>query len=207
MIENLSVSTSYNMAADSLRWSNINTNMLVKLTKGFNLNLQATWDPYCYQLNEYGNPVRVDVLRSQAGRGWARLASAGTSFSYTFNNDTFKKKEDRETPQTADEEMAEDPLQNSAAAAEEKNRRMRGGNSDSDEGEYDSDGYYRWNVPWSLTLNYSVSYAYGDFNKEKLEYNGRFIQNLSLSGNLNLTKGWSFNFSASYDFTAKKSPI
>lgn len=92
MIENLSVSTSYNMAADSLRWSNINTNMLVKLTKGFNLNLQATWDPYCYQLNEYGNPVRVDVLRSQAGRGWARLASAGTSFSYTFNNDTFKKK-------------------------------------------------------------------------------------------------------------------
>ena len=204
LIENLSVSTSYNMAADSLRWSNINTNMLVKLTKGFNLNLQATWDPYCYQLNEYGNPVRVDVLRSQAGRGWARLASAGTSFSYTFNNDTFKKKEDRETPQTADEEMAEDPLQNSAAAAEEKNRRMRGGNSDSDEGEYDSDGYYRWNVPWSLTLNYSVSYAYGDFNKEKLEYNGRFIQNLSLSGNLNLTKGWSFNFSASYDFTAKK---
>lgn len=204
LIENLSVSTSYNMAADSLRWSNINTSMLVKLTKGFNLNLQATWDPYCYQLNEYGNPVRVDVLRSQAGRGWARLASAGTSFSYTFNNDTFKKKEDRETPQTADEEMSEDPLQNSAAAAEEKNRRMRGGNSDSDEGEYDSDGYYRWNVPWSLTLNYSVSYAYGDFNKEKLEYNGRFIQNLSLSGNLNLTKGWSFNFSASYDFTAKK---
>lgn len=204
LIENLSVSTSYNMAADSLRWSNINTNLLIKLTKGFNLNLQATWDPYCYQLNEYGNPVRVDVLRSQAGRGWARLASAGTSFSYTFNNDTFKKKEDRETPQTADEEMAEDPLQNSAAAAEEKNRRLRGGNKNTDEGEYDSDGYYRWNVPWSLTLNYSVSYAYGDFNKEKMEYNGRFVQNLSLSGNLNLTKGWSFNFSASYDFTAKK---
>ncbi len=78
LIENLSVSTSYNMAADSLRWSNINTNLLVKITQGFNLNLQATWDPYCYQLNEYGNPGRVDVLRAQAGRGWARLASAGT---------------------------------------------------------------------------------------------------------------------------------
>ena len=192
------------MAADSLRWSNINTKLLVKIPQGFNLNWQATWDPYCYQLNEYGNPVRVDVLRSQAGRGWARLASAGTSFSYTFNNDTFKKKENRETPQTAEEEMAEDPLQNSAAAAEEQNRRLRGGNKTSDEGEYDSDGYYRWTVPWSLTLNYSVSYAYGDFNKEKMEYDGRFVQNLSLSGNLNLTKGWSFNFSASYDFTAKK---
>ena len=37
-----------------------------------------------------------------------------------------------------------------------------------------------------------------------MEYNGRFTQNLSLSGNINLTKNWSFNFSASYDFNAKK---
>ena len=37
-----------------------------------------------------------------------------------------------------------------------------------------------------------------------MEYDGKFVQNLSLSGNLNLTKGWSFNFTASYDFEAKK---
>ena len=70
--------------------------------------------------------------------------------------------------------------------------------------EYDSDGYYRWKVPWSLTINYSVSYAYGKFNKQKMEYDGRFVQNLSLSGSLKFTKAWSFNFSASYDFDAKK---
>ncbi len=206
LIENLTVGTSYNLAADSLKWSNLNINLLIKLTKGLNLNLRTTWDPYCYQLNSAGNPVRVDVLRSQAGRGWARLSSAGTSFSYTFNNDTFKKKEKRDQPKTGEEEMdaANDPLANSAAANQEKERQRRSTNKSGGDAEYDSDGYYRWKIPWSLTFNYSVNYTYGAFNKEKLEYDGKFVQNLSVSGNLNLTQGWAFNFSASYDFNAKK---
>ncbi len=205
LIENLSVSTSYNMAADSLRWSNINTSMLIKITKGFNLNLQATWDPYCYGLNEAGNPVRIDVLRSsRPGKGLARLSSAGTSFSYTFNNDTFKKKEDRETPEQETDEGVDDPLENSAAADQEKDRRRREGSKSGEKDEYDSDGYYRWKIPWSLTVNYSISYAYGKFNKEKMEYDARLVQNLSFSGNINFTKGWAFNFSASFDFEAKK---
>ena len=206
LIENLTVSTSYNLAADSLRWSNVNVNLLIKLTKGLNLNLRTTWDPYCYQLNSAGNPVRVDVLRSQAGRGWARLSSAGTSFSYTINNDTFKKKDKREQPATAEEEIgdANDPLANSAAASAERDNRRRSGNQSNGNDEFDSDGYYSWKIPWSLTFNYSINYTYGKFNKEKMEYDGKFVQNLSLSGNLNLTKGWSFNFTASYDFEAKK---
>ena len=206
LIENLTVGTSYNLAADSLRWSNINVNVLIKIAKGLNLNLRTTWDPYCYQLNAAGNPVRVDVLRSQAGRGWARLSSAGTSFSYTFNNDTFKKKETRDKPATGNEEIAQgdDPLANSAAAKEESNNKRRSGNRSNSNNEFDSDGYYNWKIPWSLTFNYSINYTYGAFNKEKMEYDGKFVQNLSLSGNLNLTKGWSFNFTASYDFEAKK---
>ena len=205
LIENLTVGTSYNLAADSLRWSNINVNVLIKLAKGLNLNLRTTWDPYCYQLNSAGNPVRVDVLRSQAGKGWARLSSAGTSFSYTLNNDTFKKKEKRDKSDAEGEVSdSDDPLANSAAADEERTQRRRSGGDKNNNDEYDSDGYYRWKVPWSLTINYSVSYAYGKFNKQKMEYDGRFVQNLSLSGSLKFTKAWSFNFSASYDFDAKK---
>ena len=205
LIENLTVGTSYNLAADSLRWSNINVNVLIKLAKGLNLNLRTTWDPYCYQLISAGNPVRVDVLRSQAGKGWARLSSAGTSFSYTLNNDTFKKKEKRDKPDAEGEVSdSDDPLANSAAADEERTQRRRSGGDKNNNDEYDSDGYYRWKVPWSLTINYSVSYAYGKFNKQKMEYDGRFVQNLSLSGSLKFTKAWSFNFSASYDFDAKK---
>ena len=92
LIENLSISESYNFAADSLNWSNLNTSILLRITKGFNLNLSATWDVYTYQLNEAGNPVRVNIPRWKAGKGIGRLSSTGTSFSYTLNNDTFKRK-------------------------------------------------------------------------------------------------------------------
>ncbi len=204
LIENLSVSTSYNLAADSLRWSNVNVNLLVKITKGLNLNLRTTWDPYCYQLNAAGNPVRVDVLRSQAGRGLARLSSAGTSFSYTFNNDTFKKKPKKEKQPTGEEQLEDGAMGETPPVGERPNNNRRNDSKKNEGGEYDSDGYYRWKVPWSLSVNYSVNYTYGQFNKEKMEYDGKFVQNLSLSGNLSLAKGWSFNFTTSYDFNAKK---
>ena len=61
-----------------------------------------------------------------------------------------------------------------------------------------------WTVPWSLTFNYSVNYGYGNFNKKKMEYDGRITQNLSFSGNIKPTKNWSLGFSASYDFNAHK---
>ncbi|MDE6444736.1 MAG: LPS-assembly protein LptD, partial [Muribaculaceae bacterium] len=92
LIENFSISQSYNFAADSMNWSNINTSILLRLIKNFNLNLSATWDPYTYRLNSSGSPVKVNVPRWKAGKGWARLSSTGTSFSYTFNNQTFKRK-------------------------------------------------------------------------------------------------------------------
>ncbi|MBO8438602.1 MAG: LPS-assembly protein LptD, partial [Bacteroidetes bacterium] len=65
-------------------------------------------------------------------------------------------------------------------------------------------GYMVWKIPWSLSVNYSFSYGYGDFNKEKMEYNGKITQNLSFSGNIQPTKNWIFTFSTSYDFDTKK---
>lgn len=81
LIENFTVSQSYNFAADSLNWSNINTSLLLRLSRQFNLNLSATWDVYTYQLNSAGNPVRVNIPRWKAGKGLGRLSSTGTSLS------------------------------------------------------------------------------------------------------------------------------
>ncbi|MDE6109182.1 MAG: LPS-assembly protein LptD, partial [Muribaculaceae bacterium] len=67
-----------------------------------------------------------------------------------------------------------------------------------------SDGYAKWEVPWSLTFNYSINYSYGAFNKKKMEYDGRITQNLSFSGSIRPTKNWNFSFSASYNFDTGK---
>lgn len=197
LIENFSVNQSYNFAADSLRFSNIQTSLMLRLVKNFNLNLSATWDVYTYALNAAGNPVRVDKLRITHGKGLGRLSSTGTSFSYTFNNDTFKKKKSNDTK---NKEKNPDQI--------ERQDSNRGHSHREGEGEQDTqlnaDGYMPWTVPWSLTFNYSVNYGYGNFNKKKMEYDGRITQNLSFSGNIKPTKNWSLGFSASYDFNAHK---
>lgn len=201
LIENLTAGISYNMAADSMNWSNINTSILIKLTKNFNLQASAVFDTYTYQLNEYGNPVRVNIPRWKAGKGLGRLSSTGTSFSYTFSNDTFKKKSKNNTKET-EASTNETPIDNNTENTE--NRENENQEKTEDTGLEMKDGYMVWNVPWSLSVNYSINYGYGTFNKKKMEYNGKITQNLSFSGRIQPTKNWSFNFSASYDFDAKK---
>ena len=61
-----------------------------------------------------------------------------------------------------------------------------------------------WDFPWNLTFNYSLSYSYGKFNTRKMEYDGKWTQNLSLNGNVRPTKNWNLNFSASYNFDTHK---
>ena len=66
------------------------------------------------------------------------------------------------------------------------------------------DGYAKWDCPWNLTVNYSLSYGYGTFNYDKLEYNGRWTQNLSMNASIRPTKNWAFSASASYNFDTHK---
>lgn len=206
LIENFTVSQSYNFAADSLRWSNINTSLLLRLSKQFNLNLSATWDVYTYELNSYGNPVRVDKLRLTHGKGLGRLSSTGTSFSYTFNNDTFRrKKKNGDNPPETNGNLGNNPRDDDwdDSGYGQPDRLSDKDDSDSDL-DLTPEGYVRWEVPWSLSVNYSVNYGYGEFDKEKMEYKGRITQNLSLSGNIRPTKNWEFSASASYNFDTHK---
>ena len=198
LIENFTLSQSCNLAADSMKWSNLNTSIMLRLVKGFNLNLSATWDVYKYALNENGMPVRINKLRLFNGGGWGRLSSTGTSFSYTFNNDTFKRKknnkqEDKQTKQNNN-------LNRDNKAEDEEQDEGKGPTTDLEL----VDGYAKWDCPWSLTLNYSLSYGYGTFNYKKLEYNGKCTQNLSFNATIRPTKNWSISASGSYNFDTHK---
>ena len=206
LIENLSVSQSYNFAADSMNWSDINTSILIRLVKNFNLNLSATWDVYTYQLNSSGNPVRVNIPRWKAGKGLGRLRNTGTSFSYTFNNNTFKKKDKKDDKRgnRRDDDEDYDPDDDEGDNFSGNNNRRRDRDNESNMVEMNDGGYMKWEVPWSLTFNYSINYGYGNFNKEKMEYDPRITQNLSFSGNIQPTKNWNFGFSASYNFDTHK---
>ncbi len=213
LIDDLSFNWGYNFAADSFKWGeNIATNLRLKLGT-YTLNLNMQMDPYTYKnIGTAEKPVgrRVDKLRIASGKGMARLRSTGTSFSYTFNNDTFKKlfkkgedsgsaKKEETTDMNLDDEnmdQLEDNLQGKPMRQDKQN----------DRAEIDEDGYAAHSIPWSFTFNYSLNMNYdmAKFNPKTNEYKYMFTHGLSFSGNIQPTKNWQVNFSATYDFREKK---
>ena len=208
LIDKLSLGMSYNLAADSFQWSDLSASIRLKLSKSYTLNLSGMFDTYTYD----ENGQRLDIPRWKAGKGIGRLRSTSTSFSYTFNNDTFKKlfgKKDEGTSGTGASATGQEgtdpgvgPTDGEATGEEAVGSRLLGKKKDT--GEYDSDGYLVGNIPWSLSFSYSLSLGYGTFNREKREYDYRLTNSLSFNGNIQPTKNWTFNFNATYDFDAKK---
>src|SRR5574344_2140366 len=92
LIDKLSLGISYNMAADSFKWSDMSVSLHLKLSKSYSINMNGMLDTYGYGYNSSIKSVyRVDKPRWALGKGIGRLKSTSTSFSYTLNNDTFKK--------------------------------------------------------------------------------------------------------------------
>jgi len=209
LIDNLGINFSYNMAADSLKWSNINTNIRLKLSKSLTINLNAVFDPYLYDLveNDAGKVTglrRVDKLRVANGKGIGRLMSTGYSISPSINQDTFKKWFSKDGDSTS-KENTDDPSTSSEDDEGENKPRESLFAKKEETGEYDSDGYYKNEVKWDLGFNYSMNYRYSNRIDEKAkEFKRELTHNFGLSGSIQPTKNWNFRFSASYDFDNKK---
>lgn len=208
LIDDLGINFSNNLMADSMKWSMINTNIRLKLSKSYTLSLNATWDPYMYELDKNDRPVAVDKLRLFNGKGFGKLQSTGTSFSYSINQSTFKNlfsKKDG-TKDDDDEKDNDLPLPDDGTIGRNPNETGvrtsvfdTGANS---YGEFDEDGYLKNEIQWNLSFNYSVRYAYdrSNFNKEKMEYPGLLTHSLGFSGSLQPTKNWNFSFNTDYNF-------
>ena len=204
LIDKLSLGMSYNLAADSFQWSDLSASIRLKLSKSYTLNLSGTFDTYTY--NENGQ--RVDIPRWKAGKGIGRLRNTSTSFSYTFNNNTFKELFGRDDKEDSGSETTEGASDGLAVEGETAGEETTGGSRllgrKKETGEFDSDGYQVGTIPWSLSFSYSLSLGYGTFNREKREYNYRLTNSLSFNGSIQPTKNWNINFNATYDFDAKK---
>lgn len=212
LIDKLSLGMSYNMAADSFKWSDLNVGLRIKFSKSYTLNLNGTFDTYTYGYDEKTGAVRrVNIPRWQAGKGFGRLRQTGTSFSYTFNNDTFAKwfgkkdKEDKSDQASLGQDGENDPQLEQIVDGEKPKK--NGGSlreAKKNSGDVDSYGYLVQKVPWSLSFNYSMQLRYGDFDPSKLEYKYKLTHALSFNGNIQPTKNWKFNFNATYDFDTHK---
>jgi hypothetical protein len=90
LIDELGGSISYNMAAKTKPWSDLSMRLRLKLTKSYTFNFNTSFATYAYQFDKNGNVYVGDKTEWSYGR-FGRFQGSGSSFSYTFDNSTWKK--------------------------------------------------------------------------------------------------------------------
>ena len=208
IIDNLSISGGYNFIADSMNWSNFSVNLRIKIPKvNYTINLSGQFDPYMYTTTSSGRHVRCNELYWNHGR-FPHFLGTSTSFSYTFNNDVVKRWFDRS--EKNDEESLEnetldeptiDPLTGEIIEPEHSTKKKQ-----KKKEELTDDGYLFAQIPWSLSISYSLRYGASstEWNEKKNYYKMEFRHNLSFSASIGLGSGWKASTSLSYDVNAKK---
>lgn len=107
LIDNLTLSTNYNIAKDSLRWNPLSLGARTKLFKDLDVRYAAAFDPYILDstgkknLNQYEWTVNRRLLRM-------KNASWKLGLNLKLSNDTFKKKD--KTQEGTKKEAAKKPL-------------------------------------------------------------------------------------------------
>lgn len=176
LIDNFHIDGGYNFVADSMNWNNFNVSLRIKIPKvNYSINLATTLDPYMYERNALGTPVRTNKQYWHNGKmpNWSGI---GTNFSYTFNNQTFQKWFKKKDKTGQDSTIVEV-----------------------------DDGYVKTEIPWSLSVNYSIAYRNsGRVDTTTLMPIKKLTNNLSFSGTIGFGKGWKVSASTSFDFDAKK---
>lgn len=206
LIDQLGASLSYDMA--NKKWSDLSMNVRLKLTKSYTFNMNASFATYAYQFDDQGNVVVGDRTEWSYGR-FGRFQGYSGSFSYTLNNDTFKKlfgkSEDKGEDDKKKEESEDDDNAENAEQKEEETNNS--GMRKTESAATDADGYLAFKFPWSISLSYSYSIREDrtkDINIKTMRYPYSLTHSLNVSGNFKIGSRWNMNYSTGYDFTTKE---
>ncbi len=212
IIDELGANISYNMASKTQPWSNLSTRLRLKWGK-FTLNLNSTWATYAYEFDQNGNVIVGNRTEWSYGR-FGRFQGMSKNFSYTFNNQTFKKWKKtlrklfygEDDDDYAENEQENEDVDNDTEIEERDNRRGTEKDKGSKEG-LDEDGYMIFNIPWSFSISYGITMTEDrsrNINVKNMRYPYKFVHNLNFSGNVKLSSNWNVNFTSGWDFTTKE---
>ncbi|MDR2085110.1 MAG: LPS-assembly protein LptD [Bacteroidales bacterium] len=177
LIENLTISTYYDFAKDSLRLAPLTISGRTSIIKGLNISYSTQLSPY--KVNEDGVTINEFIWKTEKRLFAPPSQSWNLGFSYTLNQNTFKKKNNNSIQQQNDSPPEIDPIF------------------------YNSFEYIDWDNPWSISLNYNFRYEIrnimvnGEYEKQTTLVNA-----ISCTGNVNITPKWKISYNLTYDLKA-----
>jgi hypothetical protein len=187
LLNNLNFSTSYDITADSLRWSPMRVSGGTLLFKQkMNVNFAMTLDPYA--INNAGS--RINTWNIDNNGSLFRMTSANMTLNYAFSSKDFDDA-DKKNRQGERNGGREDDLFGSNADLGD--RRQSQFKDDDNEAEAFNE-FFKYKLPWDMTLAYSLTYSNNN-REEKITGNS-----LMVSMNTDLTPKWKIGVSTGYDF-------
>lgn len=195
LLNSLSLGTTYNMNADSMKLSPLNISAGTNLFKDkMNVNLSAILNPYA--LNSANR--MIDKWNIDNGGSLFRLTAANFTVNYSFSSKDGSGDNDKTDPlknQSLRNGGREDDLFGTARDLGD-NRQSQFNDEDIDEAEKKK-SFYNALLPWDIRLAYSLTYS------NSARQNAITNNSLMVSGNVDLTPRWKVGVSTGYDFVQK----
>ncbi len=183
LIDNLSLSTSYDLIADSLNLAPISIRGRTTVA-GVSINAGATLDPYMVD-NNY-RKVHKYTWNERSGLGkLGRLTRANLSFGMTFKS---KNKSGKSNQGGGDE------LGDMEVAGNDENIPP----VEDDLLPVTFDNYVDFSMPWDFGFDYSMNYT----GKSASAPHGRVTQTLGFRGNVSITDKWKMSMNTNFDIQA-----
>ena len=183
LLDNLSISTSYNFLADSFNLAPLRISARTRVfNKKLDINFNSTIDPYVYQLdtvyfNSSGQKIvqqrKRDIYAWDLGKGFGQLTQATLALGVSINpkaRERNNRREDALGPLSAEEEMQLEFIKNNPEL------------------------YIDFNIPWDLRFNYNINY------RKVGHEDPTIIQALTFSGSITFTEKWNMSFRSGFDF-------
>jgi len=184
ILNNLNFSTSYNMAADSLKWSPVRMSAGTQLFNNkMSVNMSANLDPYAINVNGQ----RINTFNINNNGSLFRLTNANFTANYSLSSKKDTKKDQgkaKSNQNNSDGIFGEDLGVSNNLGANNKQGKKENRVTE----------LYRANFPWTLRLAYSLSYLNSN-RQDDISSNS-----LMFSGDVELSPKWKVGFSSGYDF-------
>jgi hypothetical protein len=191
LLRNFNFSQSYNPFAEEYKWSDLSFNTSTALFKNiWSLNLTSKFSPYdIMQDTATGNYRRVNEYNYANGKGIYRFTNLSFSSSIRLKSKSRNNTASGDQAAEVVDEFGQDRF----------NQDQFGDDLDFSPGSAYTGDYVDFNIPWSLTMNYTYS-----ISRPLLKEDQRVTNTVNFSGDFSLTPKWKIGFRSGYDFEKRE---
>ena len=177
LIDNLTIGTSYNLAAKEFALAPLTVTARTTLYKGLSVRYAGYWD--FYGIDSTGN--RINKFNWDLGNSIFRKTKGiwNLGFNYRISSNTKKKK---------------------------KYKSNKGSKNQLNDLNNHLDDYVDFNNAWAFNLSYNFSNT-NAYNVTQMQYDNKIVQTLGINGSINITNKWKIGVRTGWDFQANKISI